>query len=195
MLCFKVSIAVSTVVNPFNTATNKPAPLAPGGGFGQEGDRLGISLDNLKDALSVPRQLLQVFTGNDLTLQSPDTGPTGATLSCDVQGGPYPGKANVHSVSGDKTAVLLWNIVTYVSPCNNYLLSNRWTPTVSVDTEGFSTRTIAGTARFRTDLLQYSGLTADSFRQWLIVPCSPTMRRVSVDYVTLSDDGAAWTTR
>ncbi len=189
LLYQRIHITISAIVNPFATATNKITPDQPLGGIGIEGDRLGFSIDNLKDILSTPRQSLQVTVGNDLVIDCPgDDG--GIAFDCDPEGGPFPEIMKFEQIQGDKTSLLVWSVRCTVSPCNKYLLSNRWSASVSIDGEAKSTRTLSGTAIFRKDYLDFENLTADNFRLWLIAPTPFGMRRTAIA-VDMPEDGAS----
>jgi hypothetical protein len=184
LLFQRISMRISGILNPFMTSSGKNTNL-PAGGYKEQGDRFGIAVDKLKDLLSAPRQDLQVYSGpNDLIYDCPGTG---SGLLCDPDGGPIPGPLNVHDVMGDKTAHFSWSITFAVSQCGKYLLSNRWTQSSNLDSEGMAVRTIQGTAIFRADYLYDEGITPDDFRKYLVLPCPPNLRRWSIN-VSISAD-------
>lgn len=189
----KVSLHVAGIVNSFAIATNKQDPAAPV--EGNPGDALPTSIFNLRDYLMIPRLYVRFSIGGVVVLETPEFDPTNnQPLTCDARGGPFPQPSNFTHISGTKTGILNYNVVTYVSYTNRALLSNRWTLQASVDNYGMTRRVTRGTAVFRKDYLDYNDnsgtpLYADDFRRWLVIPVDSTSRRVNVD-VQENGDGS-----
>jgi hypothetical protein len=195
LLYHTVDLVVEGKVNPFMTSSGKANP-GPFGSYGIEGDRLGIALNRLKDALKTPRQSLQVYIGADLIFDVPGTTVgTKAALVCDPIGGPIPESFDFTDIDGDKTATFVFHIRFAVSQCNRFVLSNRWTSKEATDKDGMVVRTLSGKAILRLDYLNtlastgVVNLTADSFRGGVVVPCPTWMRRYGVD-VAENEDGS-----
>lgn len=180
--CTKVTIDLHGIVNSVAIASNKIIEGVPG----SAGDPLPTTIVALRDYLMKPRQYIKFEMNNTIVLESPAL----TELACDVRGGPFPQRASYSQVTGDKTAIMHFRVVTYVSYCGRYLLSNRWTLHDTIGSDTFTTRTISGRACFRKDFLDFDELQADDFRKWLVIPCPNDMRRVQVS-VTEAADGAS----
>jgi hypothetical protein len=186
----RVTIEVSVVLNPFWFATNKMGAF-PEGEVNDRfvGDRMGLTIANLREVLMTPRKPLHFSVGPDLVIQSPDYDTdTGDYLPSDCKNGPHPLGCKVIDIVGDKSAMLFFKIETYVSYCEKMLLSNRWTMSCDIDQEGYTTRTTRGKAVFRSDLLAQTGANPDDFRRFLLVPAQDQLRRINV-HVGVSADG------
>jgi hypothetical protein len=184
--CLEVTLAVEGVWSEYGHGSGKQLGQT-GPNYGVKGDRLAVSLYNLRETLSAPRQTLFYVMGNTITLEAPQRNANNVRYPCDVKGGPFPEVLSVTGNVADKTAFVRFRIKTYVSNCEHYLLSNRWRLTDHVDANGFASLTIQGRASFRRDFLAAQGLHADDWRKWLIYPCEPRMRRVDVQVVVSAD--------
>lgn len=181
--CTKVTLDLHGVVNAVAIAANKAQEGIPG----SVGNALPDTVIGLRDYLVIPRKVIIFEIAGVTIFESHEDG-----MESDVRGGPFPARASFSQVVGDKTALLQFRVVTYLTYCNKYLLSNRWTQRSTVGSDGMTTRTTVGRAAFRKDFLDFEGLQADDFRKWLIIPCPNDMRRVYVD-VQQESDGAAVT--
>ena len=181
--CTKVTLDLHGVVNAVAIAANKVQEGIPG----SVGNALPDTVIGLRDYLIIPRKVVIFEIAGVKIFESHQEG-----MESDVRGGPFPARASFTQVVGDKTALLQFRVVTYLTYCNKYLLSNRWTQRNTIGTDGMTTRTTVGRAAFRKDFLDFEGLQADDFRKWLIIPCPNDMRRVYVD-VQQEADGAAVT--
>jgi hypothetical protein len=180
------------------TGGNAVVPGEPQNMFLNAGDRLGLAIWNLKQALSQPRKRLVYVVTPDVALISPSpiSGggfnlgklTSGSSLPCDCRNGPLVQECRIERISGDKTAFLFWTVKTWVSDYFNAVLSNRWRSTQNVDSNGMTTRVIEGQAEFRADFIKNARLTPDHFREFLIPPCERGLQRRNVR-VTASADG------
>lgn len=184
--CTKITIDLHGVVNEVAIASNKAIAGIPG----SPGDPLPTTMVALRDYLMRPRQYIKFTVGGVTVLESPSIKPPQVEMPCDVRGGPFPQRASFTQTVGDKSAIIQFRVVTYVSYCTKYLLSNRWSLSSMIGQDGMTTRTVSGRATFRKDFLDYDGLVADDFRKWLIVPCPVDMRRIHVT-VNEAADGAS----
>src|SRR4051812_45588405 len=80
--CLESTLTVEGVWSEFGLGSGKPLANAPT--WGQRGDRLGVSLYNLRDVLSAPRQPLLYYKGNDLVHEAPQRNSAGVRYACDV---------------------------------------------------------------------------------------------------------------
>lgn len=189
--CVRVTFDIVGVVNAVTIATNK-ADVA-GVGKAAAGDRLPVSMYNLRDLLMHPRRHITYSVGGVTVLELPrkrvgGKGQGDGRFDSDLKGGPFPQRASFTQISGDKSAVLSYRVVAYDTYNSQILLSNSWALTSDIDRHGYTTRTINGSATFRLDTLTAAGLEADDFRHLLLVPTPQDMRRVGVQ-VTESSAG------
>jgi hypothetical protein len=187
----EVTVGMLCVWNPAATATNSTPPFTTP-------DRLGVTLNNLKHTLMLPRQQLRLnlgavnSTGGDRAFTAPLDGPNGMPLPCDPGGGPFPEECRILEVIGDKTAVVLYRIRFHTLDCTgNFVLSNRWRLTSDTDGESYlSTRVIEGRAVLRLDfaLGQNPTVLIDQFRAAFVLSPPPGFIRKRV-HVTATEDG------
>jgi hypothetical protein len=197
----EITVGVVCVFNPAAVATKSIPPFAAA-------DRLGVTVNNLKHTLLIPRQQLQLTLGTDRTFTAPLDHPLRdaqghpvldgqgnqvvGPLPCDPGGGPFPEECRIMEVIGDKTAVVLYRIRFHTLDCTgNFVLSNRWR--VSSDTDGVSyltTRVIEGRAVLRADfaLGQSPTVLIDQFRAAFVLSPPPGFIRKRV-HVTATEDG------
>jgi hypothetical protein len=191
LLCQHVTIEVMVVVNPYWLATNKPGNL-PAGELspGTAGDRMGLTMANLRRVLLEPRGLLVFNVGPDTSLTSPQIDPaTSRPLPADCKNGPRPLYCRVTELLGDKSGFLFFGIETWVEDdCEAFVLSNRWASTCTVDQEGYTTRVTRGKTCFRSDFMHWERLTPDQFRALVIIPTQDDLQRVGLT-VSPSADG------
>ncbi len=172
-----VIIGVKAVVNPFATATTP-------------GTRAGVTMANLQEILTVPRQLLTYRIGRDLVVSSPRVGAV-----CDAKNGPFPLACRILEVSGVKSAVIYFRIETWTggdaSALNNqtFVLSNRWNVAAHVDEDWKTTLTTHGRMRVRTDALQtLNPPSPDIFRKAVLpLPVMDGFKRDQVDVIAKED--------
>ena len=185
----RISITVAAVVNLELCASNKasasdvsdPNAADPAG---VPGDRMAISLERLRHTLSQPMKRLLYRVGNDLVLDSPVPLPSGAVPLRDCDFGPKPDASflSVVQVVGDVTAFVQFRVTTCVNDCSNYVVSNRWRMSHSLNEFGYTTRTTTGTAILRADLMSLVGdMNADSFRREFFVPADAPLQRIDLD--------------
>jgi hypothetical protein len=184
-LYYHVTLRLAGVIQPYMISSNKPPII---GGVRAPGDRLGISIPNLQRALLEPRQQLVYRVGPDVVLTSPLTLDTGQVLASDCRGGPIPGHCKITEIIGDKSAMFSYSIETWVSTCDNYILSNRWRSSCSIDQEGYTTRTTSGVAITRKDYIDFAMVNIDVWRQYLFVPVSDGLQRTGIQ-VNMNEDG------
>ncbi len=185
--CVEINLEISGVVNQFMIASNAGPIGAPPGLNGTaltEGDRLPLTMFNLRDQLMQPRQFVLFEVAGQTVLESPAIdAATNLPFACDVKGGPFIDDVRYTEIRGDKTALLYARIRTYQSYSDNICLSNRWSLTSSTDDLGYTTRTTRGRAVFRQDAMVLRDAQPDDFRGVLILPCRSDMRRLNVDVV------------
>jgi hypothetical protein len=194
----KITISVAGVFNPYlnplpstttTISTNPLAPPPPGPNQNAQPFYLGLQMQALlKELLMAPRKQLVFTVGANTVINSPGQDTNGNNLECDANDGPIPLRCKVWQISGDKTANVIYSIETYLSDCNNVVLSNRWTVRSHTDIDAFTTRYINGVAKLRADLMRVDNLTADSFRGAYFPPVPQQFQRELVN-ATLSSDG------
>ena len=184
-LYYHVTLTIAGVIQPYMISSNKPPVV---GGVVFPGDRLGISIPNLQKVLLEPRQQLTYQVGPDIVLTSPLTTDFNQVLFSDCRGGPIPKHCRITEILGDKSALFSYSIETWVSTCDNYILSNRWSSSCSVDAEGYTTRTTTGLAITRKDYIDFAMVTIDVWRSYLFVPVSDGLQRVGIQ-VNQNEDG------
>lgn len=178
--CSKITLDVVAVVNAVTFATNKRDPK--GVGLLAGGDRMPLTLRNVRDALMHPRRKITFGMGDDAVIQLPGLTGNGPAI-CDARCGPFPVRASFTPVTGDKSAVLSYRVICYDNYASQYALSHGWSLSSSIDRYGWTTRTITGRVCFRRDLLHAINAVPDDFRAALFVPTPGRMRRVGVDVV------------
>jgi hypothetical protein len=161
--------------NPAATASNVA---------GGRGDRLGVSLANLKQTLLVERKPLVYTVGNDVVVRAPQD----PAAPCDAWNGPKPLDCRVTAILGDKTAFVDFAVEFWVSDSNTLVLANRWSMAESLDEDFFATVTYRGRAVFRKDLLNLQNVYPDQFRAALIPPPDTSFQRAATR-VQVTEDG------
>lgn len=165
--------------------------------------KLGMqSIAEVRQALLRERRSLKITIGGVVVLQSPLPKPRqpGKFFKTDARNGPLPVRLSVLSITGDKTVKAVFEIETWVGlacPANDSqgikqqsVLSHRWDMSERIDDTFLSTRTVRGTATFRTDFLLENGDVPDDFRARLSHPIPPFFKREAVS-VTAKSDGTA----
>lgn len=120
-------------------------------------------------------------------LQSPLPG-----FKLDATGGPTCNVMQVIPVGGNASMCLRLHFETHLAasgPGGPVLLSNRWTFTTTAEND-FAVHQISGEARFRADLLDARGMSADMFRKEILFPIPLGFRREKPT-VTLMPSGDA----
>ena len=182
----KIRLVVQGVVNPQSMAYTVGGLTA--------GTRAGLTLVNIRQALTTPRQFLQVYIGADLVFASPGINPnTNQPYKADSGNGPLPHQGvyvTEGNILGDRTIIANFGVDFWVMGASNIVLSNRWECRHSTNHNGMTTRTLRGTAVVRADAIA-AGLieSADDFRAALVVAQPLNFERASVD-VTQEEDGA-----
>lgn len=155
---------------------------------------------SLRHSLSIPRQrlILSYGSGDEGDNQTWLVSPSSAEYSCDPINGPHPIEQSVTEVRGDGSLFLVrFTIETATNDCvlsggNQavFLLSNRWTATISADENYYETRTFTGQAIFRADLLKKlkDKTQIDKFRP-NILPPTPIRCKRFIDELTVMPDG------
>lgn len=149
----------------------------------------------LRHRLSQHRQPLYVWEYSGIA-GAPEIWLWSATSTpCDVNNGPIVVDVSVEEVRGASRMFLVRFVVeTYINECGwggrltPYLLSNRWTTSISADEEYNETRTFAGMAVFRADMLRRDHALADSERFNLLPPVPANCKRY-IDQLELSPGG------
>jgi hypothetical protein len=186
-VCHKITLDVAGLVSSVAIATGRANPR--GVGIDNEGDALPRTLYQLTDYLTRPRQVVEYSIGDQIVLSVPRKEPDGTRLSCDARGGPIPHRAQFTAITGEKTAFLQFGVTCFDSRSSHVLLSNSYDVYSSIDSHGYTTRTVRGEAHFRKDFIDAvevpanSGITLqpDDFRRALMVPVPSNMRRHAVE--------------
>ncbi len=156
----------------------------------------------IRGKLLKPRQQLSMkFNGVELIPQPPE----GNVGTVDAKNGPHPQYCNIYNLT-NTTFLMSYHIVadywenvdpTRLLPSDsgdvlanqpgNDVLSNRWTETMDIDGENFSTKTREGRFTIRSD--NANANVADALRdQMVVVSCPNGFLRVSSQY-TITPDG------
>lgn len=208
-----ITIGVQAVLNPLATVGNHytQTPFQPGPNGLAIGEQALETVRDIQALIMQPRQLLTVYLGGQLVLQSPLPRNMPAKqldrklYECDAKGGPKPLAFRVIAIHGTgKTLICAFEIETFVNLFNDTsaqtptMLSNRWTMEQDIDELHYTTRTIRGTAVFRKDYLisqrfnRATNLTVetfpDDFRYYINHPIPANFQRQSVR-VSQSADG------
>lgn len=183
-----ITIGVQCVVSPAELATKTA-----------EGAWAPVTIADLRSLLMIPRRDLLVRIGDYTVIQSPAERPNAdRPFQTDCKNGPQPLAFNVLHIIGPKTAICYYEIETWVNDCVDaltpVLLSHRWEMAHEIDDRFYTTRTISGTAVFRSDFLLDDPIrgnrTPDNFRTYFNHPIPDNFKRDSVR-VTASPDGLA----
>lgn len=152
---------------------------------------------SLIHALQVPRQRLVLSFGsaNDGSNEVWAAFPSSTSYPCDLINGPIPLECSVQEIRGEGGMFLVrFTVETASNDCQinggltQYILSNRWTSTISMDENYFETRTFKGMAIFRADLIHRDHLQIDTFRPNILPPTPINCKRF-IDELTVSPDG------
>src|SRR5262249_13744541 len=87
------------------------------------------SIAELRAKMLAPRGKLVLKFGNTIVLQSPGLSPGGNMLPCDAKNGPIPIAFRVMEITGFKTAIVYFEVETWVRLCpagTKAVLSHRW---------------------------------------------------------------------
>ena len=220
LLYQRITISMICVWNPWATASFAGATLVNTGTnntnaapkTGRVGDRLGVSLANLRQVLLTPQQPLRVYLGDDRVWDVPyrfvagsEQAGTGAgtaqtmngiglpaagietQFACDPGGGPFPEECRILEIVGDRTAIIQYRITFHVTDCNTYVLSNRWRTTSHTGQDWLTTRITEGRAVLRLDKLLAFGYTADQFRSNFALGVPNGFIRKEVNVVATED--------
>ena len=164
---------------------DRNAPTA----VGVPGNRMGISLERLRHTLGQDRQRLLLRIGPDLVLDSPPPLPDGRRPTRDCNDGPIAGPMDVVQLFGDTSAFVSFTVTTFLNDCSNYILSNNWTMSHSINEFGYTVKTTTGEATLRADFMSLNPtMNADSFRKEFFVPCTTPLQRDGIE-ASLSEDG------
>ena len=172
--------------NPF--ATSYVAGAIGGNPIFRQGSDPATTDSAIRDRLMTPRRQLHLFIGNSLLVSSPAAG-----FPCDPKLGPFPYRADILQITGDKHADLRFGIRFFVNPCTSVvnptatILSHRWTQERIVDQDGFATLTTNGHAIFDASKLQFFGAVPDEFIDGMLRPLEGGFRRDSVQVVAHED--------
>jgi hypothetical protein len=144
-----------------------------------------ITLQSLKDILSVPRRPLVWFGDNAIVLQSPGE-VDGIQNTVDARGdGPKVMGVSVYQIVGSRAFYVRWRGETCVSDCIplSPLVSNRWSQSHSVDEDLYTTVLTEGVAIFRMDWIEAFNIAnnvsvgADFFRDIILPPTPLNFKR------------------
>src|SRR5215831_6706001 len=134
-----------------------------------------------------PRQKLKVTAGGSVVLET----PTG-NYKCDAQNGPTCEFVSVPKMIGYRHWVVHVRFVAHTNDCkesDSIVLTNTWTSTFDVDELFYPTRSVAGKAVLRTDMMRNQHITADNFRADFFFPIDANYVRENIN-VRLAEDGA-----
>lgn len=112
--------------------------------------------------------------------------------SVDLNNGPRPGVCSVTNLQGARTWYVHWTCETWIHECpgedsvTTPILSNRYTQEDAIDEQWLSTRTTSGVTKFRTDILEDTGRTADDFRAFVIPPTPLGFQRKRISVTAVS---------
>lgn len=165
---------------------------------GVQGKNGAASIAQLRQQLLRERQRLVITIGGDKILESPGLKPLGTYYKTDARNGPLPIGLNILEITGEKTVKCLFEIETWVGlDCirsegrgKESVLSHRWEQSERIDETFLATRTVKGSATFRTDFLIDAENIPDDFRGRLFHPVLPFFQRRNVS-VTAKSDGTA----
>lgn len=96
--------------------------------------------------------------------------------NADCKGGPFPSALSVKQVSS-ATWQIEWGFTTYINQCCEtllqlpVLLAHRWTESIQIDQNHYSTITRKGVLHFRFDLLKTSEKHPDEYRKYALMAC------------------------
>ncbi len=200
LLYHRITIGAWFTWNPFTQQVpgGPPIPNIANGGLADAANpvfpdpalnntnRLGLIITQLKPLLMTPRATLQFFNGTDVLTVVPEVaqwqfqGGKPYPAACDANFGPIPQSCRVQEVQGTKNALVYYRIIAHTTQCKNVILSNRWSIHASTDADGFSTRVIQGRTVVRADVIATGQISADAFRQNLLVPPPYTFQRMAV---------------
>lgn len=115
-----------------------------------------------------------------------------ARYPSDAQNGPKPLYMNVVNVLGENTMIIDYCVETWIGECDaGYaLLSTRWEMSQTTDIDNYTTQTVRGIAKFRSDYLYQDiagGANPDDWRRLVVTPVPMNCRRYPATFVQSSD--------
>lgn len=162
------------------------------------------SIADLYQEMTRPRRPLKITIAGVVALISPSPKAKQKNpakldyYNADARTGPLPISFDVIEVIGDKTAKCRFSVECWIPlVCErdfsqgkklSSVLSNRWEMSEAQDLQYLATRTVDGTAIFRTDALLENKQLVDDFRAACSFPIPPGYQRESVN-VSVSPDG------
>ena len=144
------------------------------------------------NTLLKPRQLLKITAGGSVVLETPRQDPGKQRYTLDAKNGPTCEFVSVPKQIGSRHWIVHVRFVAHTSDCtgtDSIVLSNVWASILDVDELWYPTRSVAGKAVLRTDMMRQRHVTADDFRQDFFFPLDPYYVRENIN-VKLSEDGA-----
>ncbi len=184
---------------PLDGGFGDPVPVGPA--FNQSPAR---TEEALRRYLMEPRRVLTYSVGPDIVLQTPVQQPDPAQFglaetvpppfATDGANGPWPRYCRINHVHGVKTFIVSYVIEAaivedeFFTEEPSVMLSHTWNIQSNLDEDFYETRTIRGTATFRTDVLLARNVVPDDFRSYLSQPIAPGFKRDDV-FVDLLEDG------
>lgn len=145
------------------------------------GENATINDGAIRARLMRPRMSLTMTNGGQVVIQSPAFG-----LDRDVNNGPLPRRCDIQRVHGADAFVVHFVVETFLAECPpenpvpQYLISNRFTSSHSVDAQYRTVLSYEGVSVFRADILARDGLVADHFRNTCLPPPTLGFRREQI---------------
>ncbi len=161
------------------------------------------AIESLRATLMTPRGVLEfsvpgypnTAVGTQPIIISPQLDPNDDRYPCDANNGPKPVGEPIITICGNKTAIVEFTVETWVNDCaaSRPILSDRWEMSQDIDEDCYTTRTVTGTAIFRTDWLasRINGplpASPDDFRGWLAHPIPNNFKRTRISVRVSSDN-------
>ena len=208
------TIDIICLFNPNRTSAAPAAPVNDDFAYSQEpGHTPGVTDAAIREVLNTPRRTLEVYSGSDLILRSPNLNynavAAGTVVRSDAANGPHVRKCSILSANGDGTFVVHFVVETCIRECpddsfittaaksiaqRRHLLSNRYATSHDVDERHRTVITYEGVSIFRTDILELQKRYADDYRSGLIPPVPKGFRRMAIKVRAVpSRNALAWT--
>lgn len=167
------------LLNPENTSYTT-------GGTAQSGLLPAVTIQGIRHKLMQPRRTYSWTIGPDTVISSPSD-----NVTTDMRNGPMVEDLSVVAIHGIRSWMVRMRITTWINECAEMpvILSHRWRPSIDVDENRYTTRTIVGEVEFNIPRLLELNRNADNYRVNLYHPVPDHFQRTGIK-TSVSENGA-----
>lgn len=139
-------------------------------------------------------QTVLMVAANDSLIATSFAAISGLQPQTDSKNGPTPLACDVVEIAGTKTFRVIYTVQVHLNECPKFigsrsarLLTNRYTQTLGVDVDMYSTLVTQGRAIFDTNLMLRDGNIPDDLREYLLPQCPLNFRRQDITIIAIMD--------